>query len=293
MPLTETEVCRANKTWDFTINNYTNDDIEGLKRWGPEVSRLVVAREVGDCGTPHLQCRVTFKRTYRFAALKKLIPRAHIETTKAAQDSLYCMKLDSDVVIDVDNRKQGARSDLAEAIESAKNGATEQELWKNHSVAMVRYHNGILTMARKLNPPTVKSSFALADFPWTPISDWTKSHIVWGPAGVGKTQWALAHFSNPLFVTHKDDLKQLSPDHDGIVFDDMDFRHWPRTAQIHIVDQEQPRSIDVKHGVAVIPSHTKKIFTTNQTSGFIFELCCDRLDPAIERRVTVTEVSER
>jgi len=99
-----------------------------------------------------------------------------------------------------------------------------------------------------------------------------------GKSGVGKTQFALAHFKNPLIVSHIDDLKRFDEEHDGIVFDDMDFLHWPRTAQIHILDTECDRSINVKYGTVTIPANTKKIFTTNQFSPFMQD------DEAIERR---------
>ena len=41
------------KTWDFTINNYTDTDVSMLKMWcDGEVGRMAVAKEVGEEGTP-------------------------------------------------------------------------------------------------------------------------------------------------------------------------------------------------------------------------------------------------
>ena len=96
----------------MTLNNYDPADEEMFRSWSEEVARMVIAREIGEKGTPHLQGQITFKRTYRLSALKKLHPRAHWEPTKAAQDNLYCRKLDADYLVDVDNRRQGARSGL-------------------------------------------------------------------------------------------------------------------------------------------------------------------------------------
>uniref|UniRef100_UPI0040475A0E hypothetical protein n=1 Tax=Shewanella sp. TaxID=50422 RepID=UPI0040475A0E len=101
--------------------------------------------------------------------------------------------------------------------------------------------------------------------------------LIIGKSGVGKTAFAKAHFTNPLFVSHIDDLKHLSDVHDGIVFDDMDFKHWPVTSQIHITDYEEGRSINVKHATAYIPCKTRRIFTCNDVP-----FSCH---PAIERRV--------
>lgn len=93
-----------------------------------------------------------------------------------------------------------------------------------------------------------------------------KSAVVVGPSGCGKSTWAKRVCPKPaLWVTHKDDLKQFNAaKHKCIIFDDMDFEHWPVTAQIHIVDQDDMRSIDVKHGKVSIPPSTPKIFTCNK-----------------------------
>lgn len=276
------------KTWDLTVNNYDNTDIDLLKSWSEEVNTMVVSKEVGESGTRHLQGRITFKRAYRLTALKKLHGTAHWEATKATQDSLYCMKQGSEVIINISNKRQGKRTDLDDAIAMAEGGATAGELWRAHPKTMVRYSKGILKYKEVINAPVVRGDFKLEDFTWAPIDDWSKSQVISGPPGCGKTQFALAHFDNPLFVRHLDDLKKLDG-HDGIVFDDMKFRHLPRESQIHLADIDQPSSIHLRFENALIPANMKKIFTTNEPEGMIFDL----FDSAISRRVTVTEVSER
>lgn len=276
------------KTWDLTVNNYTDEDISLFASWQHQVTSMVISKEVGEQGTPHLQGRITFKRAYRLAALKKLHNSAHWEPSKACADSLYYMKKESDVILDFCNKSQGKRTDLDEAIAAVDAGASTKELWKTHTKTMIRYSKGILRYREIANTPEVTAQYLLDDFPWSPITDWSTSHVIWGPPGVGKTQFALAHFHHPLFVSHLDELKKFDG-HDGIVFDDMAFLHMPREAQIHLVDIEQPRSIHLRFENAVIPANTKKIFTTNIHGGHVVDL----LDSAISRRVTVTEVSNR
>ena len=275
------------RTWDFTINNYTPCDIDLLYLWSQDVNRMVASKEIGDeKQTPHLQGRVTFKRSYRMKALKKLHSTAHWEITKCRQDSLYCMKKESEVFINVDNRAQGKRTDLDLAIEDVKNGATIRDLWKNHSKAMVRYSKGIMELRRQLQEDGTTSNYEPR---WPLITDWKTSHILWGAPGIGKTEYAKAHFKKALLVSHIDQLGNFDPTtHDGLIFDDMDFKHWPRTSQIHLFDQENTRAINLRYRVATIPPFTPKIFTTNEPQGAIFGE-----DDAIFRRVTVTEVRER
>lgn len=110
-----------------------------------------------------------------------------------------------------------------------------------------------------------------------------KTTVLVGPTGCGKTTWALRECEKPaLWVTHKDDLRLLNKSIKCIIFDDMDFEHWPITAQIHIVDQDMTRSIDVKHGKAVIPKGIQKIFTCNKYPFTEHE--------AIKRRVKLVEI---
>lgn len=93
-----------------------------------------------------------------------------------------------------------------------------------------------------------------------------RSPLLIGPTGCGKTTYAKLHCSKPaLFVSHIDQLKQFNPSkHKSIIFDDMDFTHWPTTGQIAIADYDDDRAINVKHSIALIPKHTEKWFTCNR-----------------------------
>lgn len=82
----------VSKSWCFTLNHYTDAECETIKLWTDEVKKLVVGKEVGECGTPHLQGFVTFARAYRLRAVRKLLERAHWEIARAADAALYCAK---------------------------------------------------------------------------------------------------------------------------------------------------------------------------------------------------------
>lgn len=102
-------------------------------------------------------------------------------------------------------------------------------------------------------------------YEWEPLKD-IKSVILMGTTGIGKSQYALwsKHFKNPLVVSHIDRLKDYNNEiHDGIIFDDMEFNHLPRVAQIHMLDWDIERDIHVRYGCVHIPKHTRKIFTCN------------------------------
>lgn len=165
-------------------------------------------------------------------------------------------------------------------------GITKRELWMKYPGTMIRCHRGVDEMIHHLaprDPPVVRT---LACFKVTPNWTYDRSIIIWGPPECGKTGLARACLPKAFMVTHIDDLKRFdSQAFDGIIFDDMSFVHMPRTAQIHLVDIEEDRSIHCRHTTGFIPRHTKKIFTTNEPNGHIF---LD--DPAINRRVFKFEI---
>lgn len=277
---------KPDKRWVLTLNNYTDADIVMLQNWTTEVSRMVASKEIGQVTENlHVQAKIWFKRAYRLTQLKKLVPRGHWELIIQGTDCLYEMKQDSEVFINVDNRRQGKRNDLEMAITALKEGSSIRDLFRDHTAVMVKYGRGMETAAEMLKPLTTTSQFT--DPRWDLCDDFSKSIILWGEAGIGKTEFALQHFKAALVVNDFDDLLKFVPEvHDGIVFDDMSFKHLPREIQIHITDMTLGRSIRCRFRNAYIPANTKKIFTTNNEDGEIFNLD----DSAIDRRVLVRKL---
>jgi len=81
-----------------TINNPTEADRAAMAS-PPEWVRTVEGQdEVGAEGTPHIQFYVVCKAQQRMSALKKWLPRAHLEVARdIAAVKLYCTKKDTAV----------------------------------------------------------------------------------------------------------------------------------------------------------------------------------------------------
>jgi len=81
--------CRA---WCFTINNYTEGEFEAIKE--VRCRYLVIGKEIGESGTPHLQGYIYFDAAKSRSTVSRLLPRSHLEqrfgtNSQAAQ---YCKK---------------------------------------------------------------------------------------------------------------------------------------------------------------------------------------------------------
>jgi len=118
----------------------------------------------------------------------------------------------------------------------------------------------------------------------------SKSLVIVGPAGCGKTSWAKEKAPKPaLFIRHLDSLRKLNRSHKSIIFDDLDFKHLPAHSQKFLVDMENLAEIHVRYAVASIPAGVQRIFTAND---YPFSRDDPYHSPAIERRLTLLDLNE-
>lgn len=275
--------------WCFTVNNPQ----DGLN-FDDRVRYAVWQLERGEQGTNHFQGYLRLKRAASFNAVRNLLPEGtHIEIARnpiAAEH--YCRKEDSRIggPFVHDQRDVSPRHGLLQMAASMP----REEFFEHCVTARIPkgYYDEAIRLASNNNTTIVETediwltrinSSVLRNY--TIREDVKSSWVIVGQSGCGKTSWAKYNAPKPcLFVTHIDDLKHFkSSTHKSIIFDDMDFKHLPRTAQIHIVDVNDGRSIHVRYGTAYIPAGIRKIFLANEYP-FIE-------DPAISRRVTLLSIN--
>jgi len=286
-PLTaEEEPILRTRNWFLTINNPTEEDETSMKEVEPMCSYGIIAKEVGsECGTRHYHLVLVFHNAMRFSTMKELFPRANIQKVRSMGHAIkYCEKDGDYAEFGKRPRCKGVKeaSPLAEVAKLVQAGANKRKIAQLYPVEMIRYHRGIEVLI-SLQEEDLEDRRWNGPYKWPMIEDWSYSWIVIGPSGINKSQFAKAHFEpgKVLVCSNIDDLKRYNKDvHEGIIFDDMDFLHYPRTSQIHLVDQDENRTIHNRFVDAMIPAGTKKIFTCN-------EMCVAIDDPAIKRRVQV------
>lgn len=173
----------------FTYNNPPEGlDGEGLAE-RLKTSYLVCGREVGDSGTPHLQCYAEWKNAVRGSALKKKYPTIHWEARKGTpkQAADYC-KEDGDFDEIGEMTNQGKRTDMHDVRDAViSSGSNFRDIAQDYPSTSA--HRAAATLLTYFERPRR----------FKPLTVW-----FYGPAGVGKSRSA-----NELAYALTQDLDQI------------------------------------------------------------------------------------
>lgn len=151
-----------------------------------KTSYAIIGKEVGEQGTPHLQCYLEFDNAMRFSTLQsKLLKRCHLEvrmsTAQKAAD--YCKK-EENFEEWGELSRQGKRNDLVQVKELIEDGATMRDI---------------------IQEATSGQSIKLAQniLPYLETPRDTKPYVIYcyGASGLCKTR--IAYLDNPGISIHK------------------------------------------------------------------------------------------
>ena len=192
----------------MVLNNYTEvefDCLAGLVE-AKVFNFFFGGKEVGESGTPHLQCVGRTPRDISIQALQRAIAAKSGQPSrwaiKVAQKGLaknmqYCSKgtqsheewrasnedgdnfgKDADTFQfgNPPRAGQGKRTDLDNVVETIQAGADIREVATAHGASFIRYHNGIRELMAMM-----KSA---------PRDSQTYGYWCFGPTGSGKSRWA-------------------------------------------------------------------------------------------------------
>lgn len=255
----------------------------------------------------HYQGYMVLERSQRVNWFKDLLERlfghrkCHVEGAIRTHEECerYHSKVESRILGpwrlgDAKDLGQGRRSDLSAVQELLDNGGTMDEVRRSFFSQWVRYRQAFTEYANDIRVRRSAARFKPEDFVEQLLSfSETKAWLIYGRTNTGKTNFAMAHFKNPLLVRHLEDLGALDPNvHDGIVFDDVDFKHLFFTAIKNILDPDFDSSIQVRYQLVRIPAGMPRIFT-HQHSDIFFPPSMSVLQvEAIERLFKTFEVKK-
>lgn len=211
----------------FTWNNYDQGVLDLVESFAETCSYIVVGKEVGEeCGTPHLQGYAEFKNARGFAAIKKMLPGAHIEKAQGdgVQNRDYCTK-DGDVFIEAGTmKKQGKRNDLASMRAAVVQGKRVRAMVEDGDVSTF---------------PALKAVPALLAL-FEPARNW-EMEVIWitGSPGAGKSRMAYQMCEDPYTKDCHNKWWDGYDAHEDVIMDDF------RDSQMSLV--EFLRIIDRNH----------------------------------------------
>lgn len=222
-------------------------------------------------GREHWHAFIIFKNPLRMPACKALV----------LDDSAHCQNLRGNDTSYLDDghsaisepqefgelQTAGKRNDIARFKQAIDNGDSLVEIAKNHFGCWMKYGKRILEY--RLITQETKPKFDLLSFKWPPLNLESTHHHLFGPPNTGKTQFALAHFRNPLYVRHVDHLAYFDDKrHDGIVIDELSFTHWPISSVINLLNKKDMAMVHIRYQVAYLPAGVAIIFCSNEENIF-------------------------
>lgn len=170
----------SHRSWVFTLNNYTNDDINHItERFKLLCNVLYASYEVCPTTlTPHIQGFFTLKRPKRLPGLKKILgDRYHFEKANGDKDDQlnYIFKDGSTELIKYDNGGQGKRNDITDFMDQWKSCGKRAAV-TGDVATYVKYHKGLERAWQVMNEPDERDQYP---------------NVVWlyGPTGIGKTKF--------------------------------------------------------------------------------------------------------
>lgn len=259
----------------FTLNNYTEEEEKALQELLCEY--LVYGREKGENGTPHLQGYVRFANARAFSAIKKLMPRAHLEVARSAQASEKYCKKDGDVFEKgVPPQKNGGDS----AADRARRNKRLREVNLNDLV-----ETGEISLQQV---PVIKKARTILDQEALPYTSADVRGIwIYGPPGSGKTHMARQY--PDIYVKAQNKWFDGYTGQETILLDDLDHNGKGLSHYFKIWPDKWACTGEIKGGTVNL-RHKRFVVTSNYRP---FQLWDDPvLVAAIERRFQFIELEK-
>lgn len=221
------------KSFVFTWNNYTDETLKYLNEL--ECSYMVYGKEVAPTtGTRHLQGYVEFEKQKKFTTVVNLFQKQHVELRKGSQQQAidYCCK-DKEFTTRGSPActKQGKRSDIEHARESAKAGGMRLVSKTTNSLQALKVAQVFLEYNEKARD-------------YKPTVTW-----IWGESGSGKSRKARELLKDDVY-TKNDGTKWWNgyDGHENVIIDDFRDSWWSITEMLSLLDRYE-KKVEVKGSV--------------------------------------------
>lgn len=264
----ELKTITKKRNFAFTYNNYTEENVESLKKYFNEkkVKYFIFGREVGEKGTPHLQGFISLKNA---TSLNSLVKQCHKINCKkiyikfaiaaAIRNFLYCSK-DENFYECGERPIQGKRNDLNKLAEDLKEKKTTVKQILLDKPMMFHQYGRTLTALEDTINNREKRNF--------------KTNCTWlfGKTGTGKTKRVMDETINKSYYMVPNDNGWWD-NYEGqeiVIFDDLRYGDIKYAQLLKLTDRypyqvrrrgTHPREFVSKHIYITSSMHPEDIFT--------------------------------
>lgn len=259
----------------FTTYHRYNDDVdEYLSKLRTTADWYVGQKETGKHGMQHIQLMFGFTNARSLSAVQKALNDLNVQVVT---DALATYKY----VTDENKRDEDGETyeygEIPSFRKKMNDTIIEQALRTGSYEDAMRYIEDedklyFITHQKQLGQ-YFNSKFRDDDSADYRLEHFTTQHfkkeledkvmVFIGDTGIGKTQFALAHFERPLLVRDKEDWSRYNQDTDGIVLDDINFADWNPLTFLKILNLDTPITQSVKYGHVRVKKGTKRIICCN------------------------------
>lgn len=175
----------------FTWNNFPEDHEEQLREL--PLGYIVYQEELGANGTPHLQGYFELTSQMTKSKVQKFIRGWHVEKRQGtqAQAIAYCTKEDTragDMVTWGERANQGKRTDIEGMYAYIREGKRERDIAEEMPCVHAKYFKAHDRYR------------SLVDYDSTREFRELSVHVLWGPAGTGKTRKAVESSGEDCYI---------------------------------------------------------------------------------------------
>lgn len=271
---------KQHRAWVFTLNNYTQSDLDELKHLAP-MRYIVYGRECGsEKQTKHLQGYIYMDKKYTMAAIRKIAQwskRAHFEPRLGSHSEArnYCIKEGDFIELGVppkeNSKGRSSALDGNTLMSTSLNDLLSKELISPFSVPTLYKAKAILLNEGE---PRTRAT--------------TCGYWIYGPPGVGKSHIAHNLFPNA-FIKQQNKWFDGYEGQETILLDDLDTSVLGH--HLKIWTDKWPCRGEIKGGTVPL-RHKRFIITSNYLPSQIWSEDL-MLATAIERRMTFWKINKR
>lgn len=136
--------------WCFTINNYTEEEYQDLLNG--DYNYIIIGKEIGKEGTPHLQGYLQLPKKKKISGMKKINNRAHWEISRGSPEDnkKYCSEEGNFEERGTMGKPGKKKMDMTKAVFQIIDGATTRDLLKEHGDTFIKNKKKIEEVARQI-----------------------------------------------------------------------------------------------------------------------------------------------